>query len=122
MKRLLLCTLLGSSLMLLASTPSASFYSQDEYRLAHSMFDSVQADLASAQTHASGDVARIKRTRADLDQLEQGWDRARFDSRQMAAAISDLRTVADDRRFQRDDRAALSMDLSRLLDFQTDYY
>ncbi len=122
MKCFLLCAFLASSLTLLATTPNASFYSQDEYRLAHSMFDTLQGDLASAQMHASGDIARIERTRADLDQLEQNWDRARFDSRQMATAILDLRTVADDRRFQRDDRAALSVDVSRLLDFQTDYY
>jgi hypothetical protein len=140
MHRTLLHSLVGSGFFLFSlaagaeaqSQPvRASYYSQDEIQLAHSIFDKVQTDLSSAQTNAShsnnlandpGNSPRFDIARAQLAHLEQSWDQGQFDSRQMSDAISALQMVLRDNHLLGHDQDLLSADLSRLLDFQTDYY
>jgi hypothetical protein len=136
MHRILLRGFVVSALLLFslaasALTPSQpigrSYYSQDEIQLARSMFDKVRTDLSRAQTNAPpsndlGDSARFDIARAQLRQLEQSWDQARFDSRQMSDTISAIQMVLRDNRLLGYDQDELSADVSRLLDFQTTYY
>jgi hypothetical protein len=96
------------------------FYSADEYQLAHSMFDRIQNDLDQAQTNAYG--PRFDSAHNALTVLEQNWDRAHFDSNQIANTISAIQMVLNDNRLMPHDHDALSDDVSRLLDFQTEYY
>jgi hypothetical protein len=102
------------------------YYSQDEYQIAHSMFDKVNADLNRAQTNAHpnnlGDSPRFDIAHNELRALEQSWDKARFDSSQMANTIAALRMVENDNRLMPHDRDVIDADLSRLMDFQTEYY
>jgi len=96
------------------------FYSPDEYQLAHSMFDRIQTDLDQAQTNAYS--LRLDMAQNELKTLEQNWDRAHFDSEQIANTISAIQMVLNDNRLAEHDRDVLGDDVSRLLDFQTDYY
>jgi|HubBroStandDraft_4_1064222.scaffolds.fasta_scaffold151517_2 hypothetical protein len=106
-------------------TPSL-YHSRDEYQLAHAMFAKTFTDLRQAQTNFypgnAGDNLRFEETRAKLRELEQNWDRGRFESRQMGSAISAVQMVLQDNRLTSNDGGALYEDLSRLLDFQTEYY
>lgn len=128
---------IGSSLFLFSLAAGAEtlgtipFYSHDEYQLTHSMFDKVRADLYQAQTNQAhtnayagnaGDNFRFDTARAELNRLEQNWDRAEFDSSEIAATISTLETIENDNRLKPQDRDVLDADISRLLDFRTDYY
>jgi hypothetical protein len=125
MKRILLGGLVvGASLLLFNRAASAEtrngFYSQDEYQLTHSMFDQINADLDQAQTDAGS--SRFDMARSELNRLEQDWDQGRFESREIATAISALQTAANDNRLMPRQRDALDADISRLLDFRTAYY
>jgi hypothetical protein len=106
--------------------PDSRYYSNDEYKLAHSMFDSIESDLNRAQTSvypndlAGGPAFNIAHN--ELLGLEQNWDAGRYDSRQIDNTISALRTVLDDKQLMRYDQEALARDLSRLLDFRSEYY
>ncbi len=134
MKRLIIHCLVASCLPLFSLAASAqtlapvpnSYYSQDEYQLAHSMFDRVRSDLDRAQTSVNhndvGDTSRFDIASMELGQLEHNWDQARFDSRQLEDTLSAIRMVLNDNRLAPYDQEALSSDLSRLLNFQTDYY
>jgi hypothetical protein len=106
---------------------SPSFYhSQDEYQLAHAMFAKTFIDLHQAQMTFypgnAGDSLRFGETSVKLRELEQGWDRGHFETRQMESAISAVQMVLQDNRLTSRDGDALYADLSRLLDFQTEYY
>ena len=96
-----------------------SFYSVDEYQRAHSLFDKLNADLGAAQ--ASTPTALLDRARATLNALENNWDGAVYDSRQMDHAVSILETVVDQSPLLTD-RASLGDDVSRLLDLRREYY
>ena len=103
-----------------------TFYSQDEYRLAQSMFDGMASDLNKAQSdvHTAnlGDSPRFDIAHSELGTLQQNWDHARFDSGQIDDTITALRMVVHDNRLTGHDRDVLYRDLSRLLDFRTEYY
>ncbi len=118
-----LCSLAATAQALPQPVPAPvqnRFYSSDEYQLAHSMFDRIRNDLDRAQTNTYG--PRFDSAHNALTALEQNWDRAHFDSRQMANTISAIQMVLNDNRLTPHDRDELSDDVSRLLDFQTDYY
>lgn len=127
------CHLIGLLLIGLAASAQtvpeqipSSYYSQDQYQLAHSMFAKAFADLHQAQVNGqpgnAGDGLRIDDARAKLRELEQNWDRGHFESRQMASAISAVQLVLQDNRLKSKDGDALYADVSSLLDFQTEYY
>lgn len=120
MTRFLISILLTSGSLLSAQAVSNVFSAQ-EYQLAHSLFSKVRSDLQAAQKDVGGGPA-LGTARADLSTLEGSWNQADFDSRQMANTISAVRALANDNRLLPGDRAALSDDLSRLLDFQKEYY
>jgi hypothetical protein len=113
------------------------FHSEDQYQLAHLVFDKLSADLSrfqttrvqttgvqttQAQTNGLEDNAIFDRVQAALSVLEQNWDSGHYASRQMEGTISALQMVLRDNRLMPQDRDAFSNDLSRLLEFQTEYY
>jgi hypothetical protein len=106
-------------------TPSL-YHSQDEYQLAHTMFAKTFIDLRQAEMNFypdnAGDNLRFGEASAKLRELEQNWDRGHFESLQMESAISAVQMVLQDNRLTSNDGDALYEDLSRLLDFQTEYY
>lgn len=131
----ILAELVGLGLLLFSAAASAetatspaqnAFFSPDQYRLTHSMFDQLRADLYQAQTDAyPDDLAanpRFNAAHSQLGALERKWDQGEFDSLEMAKTISALQLIVNDNRLMPRDRDALSADLSRLLQFQTDYY
>jgi hypothetical protein len=135
MKRILLRSLIGSGLFIFSglaaiaqTTPERilhPFYSQDEYQNAHSMFDKIRTDLHQAQTDAYPDVRDAPRfdiTHNQLRTLEQNWDQGRYDSREFDNTLSAVRMVVNDNHLRPHDRDVLDSDLSRLLEFQTEYY
>jgi hypothetical protein len=135
MRRLLICSFVGSSLLLFSLAASAQtvpdqsrspFFSQDQYQMTHAMFDKVRADLDRAQTNAYpdsvGSSPRFDMARTKLEQLERSWDQAQFNSRQIANIVSAMQTVLNDNRLVPHDSDELSADLSRLMEFQTAYY
>lgn len=133
MKNVLVRTLAGSSLLLFSLAANAQttseqisnpFHSQDQYQLTHSMFDKLTADLQQAQTdaYALENISRFVSANNRLRQLEQSWDKGQYLSREMESTISAIQMILNDNRFMLRDRDALSADLSRLLDFKTEYY
>jgi hypothetical protein len=140
MKRVLLRGLAGSGLLLFSLAASAQtipqqtnpqqiqnpFYSQDEYQNTHSMFDKIRNDLYRAQTDAYpnylGDGARFDIVHNQLRTLEGNWDKGVYDSHELDNTISAVQMVLNDNRLTGHDRDVLSADLSRLLEFRTEYY
>lgn len=135
MRRVLTGNLVGCGLLLFGAVASAQtaaqqienpYYSQDQYQNTHSMFDKIRADLYAAQTNAYpnylGDRARFDIARSELQRLETNWDDARYDSGQMANTVAAIQMVLNDNRLMGHDKAALNADLSRLLDFRSEYY
>jgi hypothetical protein len=133
MKHVLIRTLGGSGLLLFSLAANAQtsseqirspFYSQDQYQLAHSMFDKVTADLYQAQTDAGPleGSSRFVSANNQLRQLEQNWDQGHYFSREMESTIAAIQMILTDKRLMPRDRDALSSDLSQLLDFKTEYY
>ena len=131
MRRILIHSLVGSSLLLFSLTASAqttpeqfrnTFHSEDQYVLAHSMFDKISADLSRAQANYLTDNTKFDRAQAQLRVLEQNWDQGHYESLQIEGAISALQMVLRDNRLLPQDLDAFSNDLSQLLDFQTEYY
>jgi len=97
----------------------STFYSADEYQRAHSIFDKLNADLSAAQANTPS--ALMAQARAGVAALENNWDGAVYDSRQMDETIAILETVVDRSPLLRD-RANLGDDVSRLLDLRREYY
>lgn len=135
MRKLIIWSLTGCSLLLFTLGASAQnagqqiespYYSQDQYQNTHSMFDKIRADLYAAQTNAYpnylGDGARFDVARIELQRLETNWDDAHYDSRQMDNTVDAIQMILNDNRLMGHDRAVLSADLSRLLDFRSEYY
>jgi|ERR1700678_920238 hypothetical protein len=135
MKRILLPSLIGSCLLFFSlgaiaeAAPEQTlnpFYSQDEYQNAHSMFDKIRSDLNAAQTDAYANdprnAPRFDSAQNQLRTLEQNWDLGRYDSRELGNTLSAVRTAVNDNRLIPHDRATLDADVTRLLDFQTEYY
>ncbi len=145
MKRILLGGLAGSSLLLFGWAASGQtipqqsisqqnmpqriqnpFYSQDEYQNTHSMFDKIRNDLYRAQTNAYpnflGDSPRFDIVHNQLRTLENNWDKGVYDSRELDNTISAVQMVLNNNRLMGHDRDVLSADLSRLLEFRTEYY
>lgn len=131
MKRVLFRSLMGSSLLLLSLTLSAQtipeqirnpFYSEDQYQLAHLMFDKLSADIHRAQTNDLADNAIVSRAQAELSALQQNWDKGHYNSRQIEGTISAVQMVLRDNHLMPRDRNAFSDDLTRLLEFQIEYY
>jgi hypothetical protein len=140
MKRILVRSLIGSGLLIFSglaaiaqTTPERilhPFYSQDEYQNAHSMFDKIRTDLHQAQTDAYPndlpnslrDAPRFDITHNQLRTLEQNWNQGRYDSREFNNTLSAVRMVVNDTHLRSHDRDVLDSDLSRLLEFQAEYY
>ncbi len=135
MKRILLPFLIGSGLVFATLAASAQttpeqvpnrLYSPDEYQNTHSMFDKIRSDLYRAQTDAYpnylGDEPRFDIAHNQLRTLEQNWDQGQYDSRELENTMSAVRMVINDNRLTPHDRDVLDSDLSRLLEFQTEYY
>lgn len=131
MRCILIHSLAGSSFLLFSLIASAQttpqqfsnpFHSEDQYQLAHSMFDKISADLSRSQTNYLADNAIFDRAQTQLSVLEQNWDQGHYESRQIEGTISALQMVLRDNRLLPQDLDAFSNDLSQLLDFQTEYY
>jgi hypothetical protein len=135
MKRILLRGLAGSVLLLFSLAAGAQtipeqtrnpFYSQDEYQNTHSMFDNIRNDLYRAQTNAYpsflGDTPRFDIAHNQLRTLESNWDKGVYDSHELDNTISAVQMVLNDNRLMGHDGDVLSADLSRLLEFRTEYY
>jgi hypothetical protein len=107
-------------------TVANPYYSPDEYRLAHTMFDRIRNDLYRAQTNAYpndlGDTPRFDIAHNELRNLEQNWNQGHYDNRQIGDTISAIQMVLQDNRLRPHDRDVLGRDLSRLLDFKGEYY
>lgn len=135
MHRVLLGIFAGLGMLLLSLTAPAQtvpeqihnpYYSQEEYQNTHSMFDTIRNDLYRAQTNAYpnylGDSPRFDIAHSELRQLEQNWDHAQYDSREIDNTISAMQMVLNDNRLMPHDRDVLNRDLSRLMEFRTEYY
>ena len=131
MRRILFRSLVGSSLLLLSLTLGAQtipeqihnpFHSEDQYQLAHLMFDKLSADIHRVQTNDLADNVIVGRAQAELSALEQNWDDGHYVSRQIEGTISAVQMVLRDNHLMPRDRNAFSDDLSRLLEFQIEYY
>lgn len=135
MRRLFINSLAGCALFGLSCVTSAQiirrqadnpFYSEDEYQSTHSMFDKVWSDLNGAERDSQlshpGDGTRFDVARTELQRLETSWDRAYYDSGQMANMVAAIQTILNDNRLMGHDREALNADLSRLLEFRQEYY
>jgi hypothetical protein len=114
-------------LPLMAAEPVPTpFYSQDQYQIAHSLFDKIRADLTQAQAGISsgdlGDGPRFDIARSQLTQLEKQWDQARFATGTFDKTYAAIQMVLNDNRLTGYDRNALSADQSRLLEFRGNYY
>jgi hypothetical protein len=101
------------------SASSSPFYSADEYQRAHSLFDKLRTDLNTAQGGIPASL--IGQARADVNALQNNWDSAVYDSRQIDDTIQVLETAVDQSPLPRD-RANLGDDVSRLLDLRQQYY
>src|ERR1700680_2658474 len=100
MKRILLPSLLLLTMSVSAQTTpeqfSNPFHSEDQYQLAHSMFDKISADLSRAQIiYLAGD-ATFDRARAELSVLKQNWDQGHYESSQIEGAMAALQIVLRD--------------------------
>jgi len=115
----LLFPLRGRAQALSVSPSRAAFYSADEYQRAHSLFDKLRTDLKTAQ--GSTPTNLIDQARSHVNALENNWDNAVYDSRQMYDTILVLETAVDQSPLHRD-RANLGDDVSRLLDLRQEYY
>jgi hypothetical protein len=133
MKRIFQGMLLASTLALaplaFAVQPNETanpYYSQEEFQNTHSMFDKIQADLNQAETNAYpdllGDRSRFDIARKQFTGLERQWDQGEFDTREFDNTFTALQMVLYDNRLLGHDREVLSADLSRLLEFRTEYY
>jgi len=102
------------------------YYSVDEFQLTHSMFDRIRADLNRAETYAYpnnlGDAPRFDIARQELGRLEQNWDQARYDTSEFERTMTAVQMVVNDNRLTPHDRNELSADVSRLLEFRSEYY
>lgn len=94
-----------------------SFYSADQYQSAHAMFAKARTDLNQLTRTPETVTAQ-----QELAALEQNWNLARYDSRQMANTILQLRAATNQTGLTMDDRNQLTADLSRLIEFQNEYY
>lgn len=136
MKRVLFQTFAASSLLLIFGVSAGAqitneqirnpFYSTDQYRNTHSLFDRVRNDLDRAQTNAYpnylGDNSRFDIIHNDLQALERNWDKGVYDSDQMEDTITAYQMVLSDNRLKPHDRDVLANDFSRLTDFQSEYF
>ena len=125
MKRIVVCSILAGGLAFAASpqlTPPDfnKYHSQDEFLLANSLFRGIRADLDQAQ--ADSPATFTAGARAELDALQQQWKSGVYESRQVDAAISAIRRLADDPKLSPGDRHQLAVDWTRLLDFRKVYY
>lgn len=94
-----------------------SFYSPDEYQAAHTIFNKTRNDLSQ--------IVRTRQTVAaeqEVTALEQNWNQARYDSRQMANTIRELQSAINQPQLTSSDQNLLTADLSRLIEFQSEYY
>jgi hypothetical protein len=120
----LIVTGLASSL--LAVTPDVQqqignpYYSVDQYQLAHSMFDHIRADLDRAGTNAYS--PRVDTARLELERLAHNWDQARYHTREFDRTMAAVQMVVNDNGLTPKDRDELSADVSRLLEFRSEYY
>lgn len=94
-----------------------SFYSADEFQAAHSLFDKTRNDLNQIP-HTPHTVAAERA----LTALQHNWNRADYDSRQMANSILQLRAAINQAGLTNSERNILTADLSRLIEFQNEYY
>lgn len=85
------------------------------------LFSQVREDLDSVQHRwfsRGRDQYRIDRTRQQLDQLQDGLVRHRYDERKLDEVIGSLRRVVADNRLSPRDRDLLNEDLRRLQDYR----
>ncbi|HTS49163.1 MAG TPA: hypothetical protein VMH05_14530 [Bryobacteraceae bacterium] len=101
------------------SASSSPFYSAEEYQRAHFLFDKLRTDLKTAQGSTSANL--IDQASVAVNALQNNWDKAVYDSRQMYDTILVLETVVDQSPLHID-RANLGDDVSRLLDLRQEYY
>jgi len=85
------------------------------------LFQRIREDLDHATSGAfpfNGDRARLQRTKADLDELQQKLARGYYDERQLDRTVASLQAVVQGNRLAPRDRDILTDDLSRMRDFR----
>ena len=101
------------------SASPSSFYSAEEFQRTHFLFDKLRTDLQTAQGSTPANL--IDQARTAVNALQNNWDNAVYNSRQMYDTILVLETAVDGSPLH-GDRANLGDDVSRLLDLQREYY
>ena len=84
-------------------------------------FQRIREDLDHATSGAfpfNGDRARLQRTEAQLDELQQKLARGYYDERELDQTMASLQAVVEGNRLAPRDREMLTEDLSRMRDFR----
>ncbi len=141
MRGLLVKSLAGSSLLLMALTMQAQDreryrdddrYDRDDrgyrreepyHRGGASVIDRVQSDLryADSDAYSRGERKRIDNARKELWEFERAWNAGRFDRHELDDSIAALQKVVDHNSLGDRARSILWDDLQRLREFRTEY-
>ncbi|HMD48033.1 MAG TPA: hypothetical protein VKG79_03000 [Bryobacteraceae bacterium] len=107
---------LAAMLPLLAQSP---FYSEQQYQLGHSVFESLLNHLQAAESSAPPSL--VATARAQVQDLSKNWEKAIYRHRQIDDVIDSLETITN-RTVSVREQANLGADVSRLLDLRREYY
>jgi len=142
MRHLLMKTMAGSSLLLMALAAHAQdrdryrdddrYYDRDEraYRREEpynrgggSLIDRVQSDLryADSDAYSRGERKRIDNARKELYEFQKDWSAGRFNRHELDDSIAAIQKVVDHNALRDRARSILWADLQRLREFRADY-
>jgi hypothetical protein len=116
MRQFLRKGLIGSGLLLMASSGNAQVREHDRFPM-----ERVMSDLNRAESNSRldrGDRKRFDRARQEVAQFERKWSNGRYDRRELDQAIDSVQRVVDARSVNYRDRAALIDDLNRMREFR----
>jgi len=127
MKHLLIKTLAGSGLMLLALTARAQYQPRTEYEVRHEarehawLFDRARTDLDRAESFTvpfTGDRDRVVRARREVNECQRDVATGEDDRQTFGEAIAAIQRVVDLNHLPDRNRALLADDINALRDLQ----
>jgi hypothetical protein len=142
MRRLLMSSLAGSGLLILAISVQAQdrdryrdddrYYDRDDrgYRReapysrgGGSLIERVQSDLRYAQSevYSRSEQKRLDNARKELWEFERKWNTGRFDRHELDDSIAAIQKVVDHNALRERGRSILWDDLQRLRQFRAEY-
>lgn len=142
MRRLLMRTMAGGGLLLMALAVNAQdrdryrdddrYYDRDDrgyrreepyYRGGGSLVDRVQADLryADSDAYSRGERRRIDNARKELYEFQRAWSEGRFNRHELDDSIAAIQKVVDHNALRERSRSILWDDLQRLRSFRAEY-